>query len=192
MATYASDAPLVWIDCEVWNMTGLDPDTNSILSISCFVTDYQLEILDDDGWEAIIHHPPSTLEAMNAWCTETHGASGLTAAVLASRTTADAAAADLLAYVKRFVPRPGAALLAGNSIHADKAFLAKPPFDELLRHLHYRLFDVSSIKEAARRWAPAEVLARAPMKKGLHDAREDILESIDEARFYKETFFRTV
>ncbi|KAI9813731.1 MAG: hypothetical protein M1832_006104 [Thelocarpon impressellum] len=185
MATTRSRDPLVWIDCE---MTGLDPKTDSILQISCFITDYELNFLDATGWGAIIYHPRSRLDAMDDWCTRTHAASGLTDAVLASTTTAEMAAAQLLGYIQSHVPQPRRALLAGNSVHADRAFLGQPPYDEVLQHLHYRILDVSSIKEAVRRWAPEEALTRVPRKKGMHEAQEDILESIEEARFYRDRF----
>lgn len=171
-------------------MTGLDPDRNTILQISCFVTDAQLNVLDDKGFDTIIHHPKSTLDTMDEWCTRTHASTGLTAAAIASTTTSDLAATDLLAYVRRHVPKPRTALLAGNSVHADRAFLSKAPYDKVLGHLHYRILDVSSIKEAVRRWGTADVLGLVPQKKGLHEARQDILESIEEARFYRDVFFK--
>jgi oligoribonuclease len=116
----------------------------------------------------------------------------LTAAVLASSTTAEQAADDLLEYIKKHIPKPRTALLAGNSVHVDKAFLAYAPYDKVLNHLHYRIFDVSSMKEAARRWAPEAVLQKIPLKKGLHEAREDILESIEEAKFYQTHIFQDI
>lgn len=171
-------------------MTGLNVANDSIMSISCFITDAQLNLLDPKGWDAIIHHEKPTLDKMDEWCTNTHGASGLTAAAIASKTTPEEAADGLLEYVQRYVPKPRTALLAGNSVHCDKAFLDKDPYDRLMQHLHYRILDVSSVKEAARRWAPVELLQQVPAKKGLHQAREDILESIEEARFYRECIFR--
>lgn len=171
-------------------MTGLDSNHDSILQISCFITDYQLYLLDDAGWGAIVQHPQLTLDRMNEWCIKTHGATGLTKAVLASTTTAEQAAKGLLEYIQRYVPQPRTALLAGNSIHADRAFLSKQPYQQVLDHLHYRIFDVSSIKEAARRWASKDQLLQMPEKKGAHIARLDILESIEEARYYKQVFFQ--
>jgi oligoribonuclease len=171
-------------------MTGLDPDTDSIMSISCFVTDSQLRLLDSKGWDATIYHPKARLDRMDEWCTRVHGASGLTAACMTSTTSPQQASDGLLAYVKTHVPETRVGLLAGNSVHQDKAFLSKAPYDKLLQHLHYRILDVSSLKEAVRRWAPQAVLEAAPKKKMLHDAREDILESIEEARYYKEALFR--
>jgi len=172
-------------------MTGLDAERDTILSISCFVTDAQLHSLDVDGWEVTIHHEKSALDKMNDWCISTHGKSGLTAAAIASTTTAQEAAEGLLEYIKFLVPEKGKALLAGNSVHCDKEFLKEPPYNIVLDHLHYRILDVSSIKEAARRWAPERVLDMVPKKKGLHQAREDILESIEEARFYRDMIFRS-
>ena len=186
MTKIRSDNPLVFIDCE---MTGLNPEKATIMSIACFITDAQLEIQDKQGWESIIHHEKSTLDRMDEWCTNTHGTSGLTAACIASTTTDGEAAEGLLQYIKKYVPEGGRGLLAGNSVHCDKAFLSKPPYNRVTDYLSYRILDVSSLKEAAKRWAPDEVLLGAPSKKLLHQAREDILESIEEARYYREKCF---
>ncbi|KAL8918915.1 MAG: hypothetical protein Q9172_005210 [Xanthocarpia lactea] len=187
MPSKPSTHPLVWIDCE---MTGLDVDNDEIISLCCFITDSQLQLLDEQGWEAVVHLEKTRLDAMDEWCTATHRMSGLTEASIASTTTAEEAAKGLLAYIQKYVPRAGRGLLAGNTVHADKAFLRKSPFDSVIRYLHYRILDVSSINEAARRWASPGSLDQAPMKAGLHQAREDILESIAEARFYRDTFFK--
>ena len=181
-----SNAPLVFIDCE---MTGLDPEKETIMSIACFITDAQLKLQDEQGWESIIHHDKSTLDQMDEWCIKTHGASGLTAACIASTTTKEQAAEGLLEYVKKYVPEGRRGLLAGNSIHCDKAFLSKAPYNRITDYLSYRILDVSSLKEAAKRWAPDEVLLGVPSKKLLHQAREDILESIEEAKYYREKCF---
>ena len=125
---------------------------------------------------------------MDAWCSRTHGASGITSAAIASTTTESEAADALLAYITRLVPQKGTALLAGNSVHADKMFLMRPPYDRVLAHLHYRILDVSAIKEGVRRWASDEVIAGMPRKEVKHQARADILESIEEARYYRELF----
>lgn len=170
-------------------MTGLDSDNDQILQICCFITDAQLRLLDPHGFEAVIHHPQSTLDAMSPWCIDTHGRTGLSAAVLQSTTTPTAAATALLRYIQTHVPERRTALLAGNSVHADKAFLARGPYAQVLEWLHYRVLDVSAIKEAARRWASDEVLGRAPPKKEVHLAKEDILESIEEMRFYRGELF---
>ena len=170
-------------------MTGLDPDIDTIMSISCFVTDAQLNVLDNQGWDAVIHHDKATLDTMDGWCTKTHGDSGLTAASIESNTTPEQAADGLFNYIRKFISEPRQGLLAGNSVHCDKAFLVKPPYAQVIKYLHYRILDVSSLKEAARRWAPDEDLIKVPRKKTLHQARDDILESIEEAKYYRDTFF---
>jgi oligoribonuclease len=169
-------------------MTGLDAEHDSIMSLACFVTDYDLNLLDEEGFEAVVQHSQDQMDQMGAWCKKQHGESGLTQACLDSTTTATQAAEGLLQYIQKYVPTPRNALLAGNSVHADKTFLVKEPYKLVNDYLHYRILDVSSIKEAARRWAPAAKL-KVPKKKMLHEAREDILESIAEARFYRDTFF---
>ncbi|KAM0330086.1 hypothetical protein ACHAQA_004257 [Verticillium albo-atrum] len=181
-----TDEPLVWIDCE---MTGLDPDTEEILEIHCIITTGNLEPLDGPGWGVVVHQPASRLEQMGEWCTEMHAKTGLTAAVLASTTTPEQAAEGLLAHVKKYVPKPKTGLLAGNSVHADRGFLAKQPYARVVEHLHHRIVDVSSLKEAAKRWCPREVVEGAPAKTGTHRGREDIEESIAEARYYREVIF---
>ncbi|KAK4992464.1 Phosphatidylinositol 3,4,5-trisphosphate-dependent Rac exchanger 2 protein [Elasticomyces elasticus] len=179
--------PLVWIDCE---MTGLNTSTDTIMSLACFVTDWDLNMLDDTGYEATIHHTQDQLDKMGDWCTSHHGASGLSAACLASDTDAAEAAKGLLEYVQKYAPEPRRALLAGNTVHADKAFLVKPPYEPVIKHLSHRILDVSAIKEAARRWAPQEILKASPQKKGKHEAKADILESIEEAKYYRRVFFQ--
>ncbi|EDU51605.1 Orn Oligoribonuclease 3'-_5' exoribonuclease [Pyrenophora tritici-repentis] len=183
-----SKAPLVWIDCE---MTGLNTDIDTIMSLAVFVTDADLNFLDETGYEAIIHHDKEQLDRMGEWCTRHHGQSGLTQACLDSTTTAEEAAEGLLSYIKKYVPERRIGLLAGNSVHADKSFLVKEPYKIVVDHLNYRIMDVSSIKEAARRWAPKATLNKIPRKQMLHEARADILESIEEARYYRKTFFVT-
>jgi len=170
-------------------MTGLNPEKDTIMSVSCFVTDAQLKILDDQGWDSIIHHDNQSLDRMDQWCTNTQGNSGLTAACIASKKTDEQAAEGLLEYIKRFCPEPRKGLLAGNSVQCDKAFLSKPPYNRITDYLSYRILDVSSFKEAAKRWAPDDVLLGVPSKKLLHQAREDILESIEEARYYRDKLF---
>ena len=171
-------------------MTGLNPDHDTVISISCSVTNANLDLLDEKGFDVIIHHDAATLSKMDPWCVKTHGDSGLTAAAIASKTTAQQAADGLLEYVQLYVPERRKALLAGNSVHFDKRFLVKGPYAKVMDHLLYRIFDVSAIKEAAMRWAPDNLLIRVPPKQGLHQAREDVLESIEEARYYRDTFFK--
>lgn len=104
--------------------------------------------------------------------------------------TAEQAADSLLEYIKRFVPERKRALLAGNTVHADKAFLRKEPYKKVHDHLSHRILDVSTLKEAAKRWSPLEVLLDVPKKKLLHKAKEDIIESIEEARYYRQAIFQ--
>lgn len=179
--------PLVWIDCE---MTGLDPETETIMSLACFITDRDLNLLDEGGYGAIIQHTQAQMDAMGEWCKEHHGASGLTQACLQSSTSPETAAHELFEYIKKYVPERRKALLAGNTVHADKAFLVKEPWTKVIKHLHHRILDVSAIKEAARRWAPEEILKKSPQKAGKHEAKADILESIEEARYYRDVFFK--
>lgn len=171
-------------------MTGLDAEQETILQIACFITDYDLNLLDDHGWNTIIHHDQEALNKMGKWCRDHHGASGISDAALASTTTPEAAADSLLHYIQKYVPEPRKALLAGNTVHADQRFLRKQPYSKIVKHLHHRILDVSAIKEAARRWAPEDILKKSPQKKGTHEARQDILESIEEARYYRQVFFK--
>ncbi|KKA30571.1 hypothetical protein TD95_001087 [Thielaviopsis punctulata] len=181
------EGPLVWIDCE---MTGLDPDSDHILEIFCLITTADLQVLDPVGFSAVIATPESRLLQMDAWCTRTHTATGLWSRVLsADAVTPAAAAAGLLEYIQQWVPQPRTALLAGSSVHADRAFLRRGVFAPVVEYLHYRILDVSAIKEAARRWCPERVLRDVPSKTGLHRAKEDILDSINEAKYYKEAIF---
>lgn len=186
MALTPSTDPLVWIDCE---MTGLDTQKDQILSISCFITSADLTLLDDKGYRAIIATPKSVLDAMGEWCQRTHTATGLVAACQSSNAiSAEKASSELLAYIKQYVPKPRTALLAGNSVHADKMFLVLPPWTPIIEYLHYRILDVSAIKEGVRRWCSDETLRQAPIKKAVHSAEEDIRESLEEARFYMNMF----
>lgn len=171
-------------------MTGLDAGNDTILSIACFVTDADLNLLDESGYLAVVHHELSDLERMGEWCRDTHTASGLWADVLKSTTGPEEVAQGCLEYVRRHVPEQGKALLAGNTVHMDKAFLAKEPWQPIIRHLHHRILDVSAIKEAMRRWSPIEVVKGSPKKLGLHEAKQDILESIAEAQYYRNTIFK--
>lgn len=169
-------------------MTGLDHTTDVILSISCYITDATLNLLEPSGYHAVIATPKSVLDNMSPWCIDTHGRTGLTSACLKSTTTMDVAATSLLAYIKHHVHDPRVALLAGNSVHVDKLFLLQSPWTEIVEYLHYRILDVSAIKESLRRWCSESVLMEAPQKKLVHSAREDVLESIEEARYYMSLF----
>ncbi len=174
---------LVWIDCE---MTGLDLVGDKLIEVAVVVTDSQLNVLDP-GLDVIIHAEDADLAGMADVVTEMHARSGLTEEVRASTVTLEEAQAQVLAYVKRFVPERRTAPLCGNSIGTDRGFLARD-MPELDDHLHYRMIDVSSIKELSRRWFPRVYFAQPP--KGLaHRALADILESIRELAYYRQTLF---
>jgi oligoribonuclease len=178
------DERLVWIDCE---MTGLELRSDSLIEIAVLVTDSELNVLDDEGLDIVIAAPHGALEAMTPFVRDMHAGSGLTEAVRASAVTLADAEQQVLAYVKRFVPEPKKAPLCGNSIATDRAFLARdmPALDA---YLHYRMVDVSSVKELARRWYPRAYFA-SPAKNGGHRALADIRESIDELRYYRAAVF---
>lgn len=128
---------------------------------------------------------------MGLWCTQTHTSTGLVAACLGpDAISADQAAGELLSYIRKYVATDRTALLAGNSVHADKTFLVKEPWDKVVEVLHYRIFDVSAVKEGVRRWCGEVVLREVPVKKLGHTAREDVLESLEEARYYMGLFER--
>lgn len=174
---------LVWIDME---MTGLDPAKERIIEMAAIVTDSELEVIAE-GPELIVHQPDAILDAMDEWNTRTHGASGLTERVRQSTLSEAEAEAQMLAFLKEHCPEREAPL-AGNSVHQDRRFLARymPSIDA---HLHYRIVDVSTIKELCQRWYPTLYEGR-PMKKGSHRALDDIRESIEELRYYRKTVFR--
>jgi oligoribonuclease len=178
-----SDDHLVWVDLE---MTGLDPEQNTILEIATLITDGALNILAE-GPVLAIHQSAQVLDAMDQWNRDHHGASGLTARALASTLSLAAAEAETLAFVRRYCPERTSPL-CGNSIHQDRRFLVRymPTFDA---YLHYRNIDVSTVKELVRRWYPAG--PSVPEKKHAHLALDDIRESIDELRFYRQHFFRS-
>jgi oligoribonuclease (3'-5' exoribonuclease) len=169
-------------------MTGLDHTTDLILSLSCYITTPTLTLLDQEGYHAIIATPSSTLASMSEWCIATHGSTGLTTQCLNSTLDASTASSDLLSYIKMYVPEPRTALLAGNSVHVDKLFLLREPWTKVVEYLHYRILDVSAIKEGVRRWCGEDVLGMGPVKAERHEAKGDVLESIEEARFYMRLF----
>ncbi len=174
---------LVWIDCE---MTGLDLVNDKLIEVAVLVTDSELNVLDP-GLDLIISADDADLDGMNEVVSEMHAKSGLTDAVRASTLTLAEAEQQLLAYIKRFVPDRRTAPLCGNSIGTDRGFLARD-MPELDDHLHYRMVDVSSVKELARRWFPRVYFAQPP--KGLaHRALADIIESVRELAYYRRTVF---
>ncbi len=167
-------------------MTGLRLDSDKLIEVSALVTDSDLNILGE-GVDIVIHADDAALAAMPPVVQEMHARSGLTEEVRASTTTLEEAEQQVMDYIKKYVPAPGTVPLAGNSIATDRGFLARDMAD-LEGHLHYRVVDVSSIKELVRRWYP-RVYFQAPPKTGNHRALGDIKDSIEELRYYRATVF---
>lgn len=176
--------PLVWIDCE---MTGLDLEKDCLVEVAVIITDGQTNIVDE-GIDLLIKPRAETLDHMGDFVREMHTKSGLLAE-LETAVALDLAEAEkqVLDYIKRFVPGKGQALLAGNSVGTDKQFLEKE-MPQVISHLHYRLVDVSSVKELAKRWYP-RAFYNAPEKHGGHRALADIRESIQELRYYRKALW---
>jgi oligoribonuclease len=174
---------LVWIDCE---MTGLDLARDALIEVAVVVTDPDLMALDD-GLDIIIHTADDVLDTMVPYVRDMHASSGLTEAVRASTVTLGEAETAVLDYVRRHIPEARSAPLCGNSIATDRGFLIRdmPVLDE---YLHYRMIDVSSIKELAKRWYP-RVYQSQPEKGLAHRALADIRESIQELQYYRRTLF---
>lgn len=175
-------APLVWLDME---MTGLDERTCVILEIAALITDADLSEIGE-GFHIVVHQPEAALAAMDDWCTAHHAKSGLTAAVRASTTWQSEAERRFLAFLSAQTTA-GASPLCGNSVHVDRRFLARhmPAVDAFL---HYRIVDVSTLKELVKRWYPE--LPHFQKRDG-HRALDDIRASIAELRYYREKVFRT-
>ncbi|MGW4896353.1 oligoribonuclease [Kitasatospora sp. NPDC004240] len=173
---------LVWIDCE---MTGLDLDRDALVEVAALVTDSELNILGE-GVDVIIRPPAEALANMPEVVRAMHTSSGLLDELEHGVTLAEAEAL-VLAYVREHVPEAGRTPLCGNSVATDRGFLSRD-MPALEGHLHYRIVDVSSIKELARRWYP-RAYYNSPQKGGNHRALADIRESIDELRYYREAVF---
>jgi oligoribonuclease len=174
---------LVWVDCE---MTGLDLARDALIEVAVIVTDADL-VPVDDGLDVVINVADDVLDTMIPFVHDMHESSGLTDAVRASTITLGDAETMVLDYVRSHVPEARTAPLCGNSIATDRGFLARdmPRLDE---HLHYRMIDVSSIKELSKRWYPRVYQSQPP--KGLaHRALADIRESIRELAYYRQTLF---
>jgi oligoribonuclease len=174
---------LVWLDME---MTGLDPDRERIIEVATILTDGQLTEIAV-GPELVIRQADEILAAMDDWNTKHHGGSGLTQRVKESQITDAEAEAQTIAFINAHVPAKDRPVLAGNSIHQDRRFIRRY-MPALEKRLHYRMVDVSTVKELARRWYP-QATARQPAKKDTHRALDDIRESIDELRFYRGQIF---
>ena len=178
----ASADRLVWIDCE---MTGLDPKFDEIVEIACIVTDAELNELDE-GITLVVKPGEESFARMDDFVVNMHTVSGLIEEIPLGIGLADAEQ-QVLAYVKTHVPEPRKAPLAGSSVYVDRGFLANY-MPELDAHLHYRLVDVSSVKELTRRWYPRVYFA-SPEKTGNHRALGDIRDSISELRFSRDAVF---
>jgi len=174
---------MVWIDCE---MTGLDLGRDALIEVAALVTDPDLNVLGD-GVDVVIHAEDALLDGMFEVVRQMHDKSGLTEQVRLSSIGVEEAEDRIMSYVTTHVPEPRSAPLCGNSIATDRAFLARD-MPRLDTHLHYRMIDVSSIKELCRRWYPRTYYGQPP--KGLaHRALADIKESIRELEFYRRTVF---
>ena len=175
-------APLVWMDLE---MTGLDPDKERIIEIAVLVTDGELNVIAE-GPDLVVHQSDELLAGMDEWNTRHHGESGLTDRVRASTVSEAEAETQIMAFLQEHC-EIGQSPLCGNSVHQDRRFLCRymPKVDEFL---HYRLVDVSTVKELCRRWTP-ESYAKRPAKHGNHRAMDDVRESVEELRFYRQACF---
>ena len=174
---------LVWLDME---MTGLDPERERIIEVATILTDGNLVEIAA-GPDLVIHQSDEILAAMDDWNVKHHGGSGLTQRVKDSPVTDADAEAQTLAFITAHVGSKERPVLAGNSIHQDRRFIRRymPTLDA---RLHYRMVDVSTIKELARRWYP-QIIAKQPQKNDSHRALDDIRESIDELRYYRANVF---
>lgn len=176
--------PIVWIDCE---MTGLDHMNDSIIEICCLITDKDLKLIDEVGYESVIHQDKKVMDSMSEWCVLHHGQSGLTEKVIKSNKTMFEVESELLAYLQKYMNR-GVGILAGNSVHMDRLFMLKD-MPRVVDWLTYRIIDVSSVMEIAKRFHPLVANSR-PKKKGAHTARADILESIEDLAYYRGVYFK--
>ncbi|MYL09016.1 MAG: oligoribonuclease [Acidimicrobiia bacterium] len=174
---------LAWMDLE---MTGLDPATDVIVEIATLITDDKLDLVAE-GPDLVVSAPPEALASMQDVVVEMHTKSGLLDEIRASTLSLEAAGEMTLAFLKEHIDKPGTVPLCGNSIGVDRRFLAAQ-LPEVENFLHYRSIDVSTVKELARRWNHS-VFRKAPQKAKGHRALDDIRESLNELRHYRDTFF---
>lgn len=174
---------MVWVDME---MTGLDVEKEQIMEIACIITDKDVNIVAE-AEDLILKVDDDTLHNMHEWCQNTHGLSGLTSACRKSQVSLSEAEEKLLGFLERHVPA-GCCPLAGNTVHTDKKFLDKF-LPRVSNHLHYRIIDVTSISELAKRWYPKEHSAQLK-KQNVHRAKGDIMESIEQLRHLRRTVFK--
>ena len=173
---------LCWIDME---MTGLNPETDRIIEVAVIITDSDLNVLAQSEVYAV-HQSDEILDAMDEWCTATHGRTGLTERVRQSHYTEAEVEQKLLGFIAEWIPEK-ASPMCGNSVHQDRRFMQKY-MPRLEAYFHYRNLDVSTLKELAKRWHPT--LAKGVVKRGSHKALDDILESIEEMRYYRDHFLK--
>jgi oligoribonuclease len=178
------DQPLVWVDLE---MTGLDASRHVIVEVAVILTDGQLT-LQIEGPQLVLSATNAELSEMDEFVTDMHTSSGLLDAIAASSTTVAEAEQEVLEFCNAYISPTARPPLAGNSVHADRGFIVAY-MPELAEYLHYRILDVTSVKEAVTRWYP-EMVGKAPEKAGGHRALADIQESIAELQYYRETFFK--
>lgn len=168
-------------------MTGLDPVNDVIVEIATLITDDELQIVAE-GPDLVVHQPADVLARMDPFVRNMHTKSGLLPAIEASTITLEEAGAQTLAFIKQWVPEARTVPLCGNSIGTDRRFLVRY-LNDIEEYLHYRSVDVSTVKELVRRWYP-EVRSARPKKEGQHRALDDILESVNELRYYREHVFK--
>ena len=173
---------LCWLDME---MTGLNPDADRIIEVAMIITDADLNVVAQSE-VYVIHQSDEVLNGMDAWNTATHGRTGLTQRVRDSRLTEAEVEEKLLDFISAWIPEKTSPM-CGNTIHQDRRFMVRY-MPKLEAYFHYRNLDVSTLKELARRWHPA--VAKGVVKRGSHQALDDILESIEEMRYYREHFLK--
>lgn len=173
---------LCWLDME---MTGLNPERDRIIEVAMIITDKDLNVLAQSEVYAV-HQSDEVLDGMDEWCTATHGRTGLTQRVRESSYSEAQVEQALLDFMAQWIPA-GATPMCGNTIHQDRRFMVRY-MPRLEAYFHYRNLDVSTLKELARRWHPA--VAKGVVKRGSHKALDDILESIEEMRYYREHFLK--
>lgn len=179
--------PIIWIDCE---MTGLDIKNDNIIEICCIITDGNLKIIDGEGYESTVYVPKEKLDSMNEWCINQHNKSGLVDKILSNpQQTLSKVQDELFTYIKKYIDEPRKGILAGNSVHMDKFFMMKE-FPEVIDYLHYRLIDVSTVMEIGWRHN-GDLMKCFPKKNGSHTAKSDILESIEQLRWYKNNYLKS-
>ena len=173
---------LCWLDME---MTGLNPEQDKSIEVAMIITDADLNVWAQSE-VYVIHQSDEVLNGMDEWNTATHGRTGLTQRVRDSRLTEAEAEQKLLDFMSAWIPEK-ASPMCGNTIHQDRRFMVRY-MPKLEAYFHYRNLDVSTLKELARRWHPA--VAKGVVKRGSHQALDDILESIEEMRYYREHFLK--